>query len=54
VCHDPEVDQRFPKLDEVARILAIQKAPGLVACTCSCCNYTTSEILPALGSKRED
>jgi hypothetical protein len=41
-------------LDEVARIAALEKADGLVAYACSACNYTTSEILPMLGSKRQD
>jgi hypothetical protein len=35
----------------MARILPIQKAPGLVAYACSRCNYTRSEILPALGKQ---
>jgi hypothetical protein len=41
-------------MEEVARIEPLQKAQGLIAYACPSCRYTTSEILPARGSEREE
>jgi len=40
-------------MEEVARIEPLPGAQGLVAYACPSCRYTTSEILPALGSGRQ-
>ena len=41
-------------MEEVARIKPLQKVQGLIAYVCPSCRYTTSEILPARGSGREE
>ena len=41
-------------MEEVARIKPLQKVQGLIAYACPSCRYTTSEILPARGSEREE
>jgi transposase-like protein len=41
-------------MEEVARIKPLQKVQGLIAYVCPSCRYTTSEILPAPGSAREE
>ena len=44
-------------MEEVARIKPLkplQKVQGHIAYACPSCRYTTSEILPARGSEREE
>ena len=45
---------RKTPMEEVARIKPLQKVQGLIAYACASCRYTTSEILPARGSEREE